>query len=84
MLYPEELEYHLSKVPYIAESMVWGDEGDDGSNDTSIVATVTLDAEEVIEALSEECTEEEVRKLIWDEVDKINEELPFYKKIKKD
>ena len=82
-VYPEELEYHLSKVPYIAESMVWGDEGDDGSNDTSIVATVTLDAEEVIEALSEECTEEEVRKLIWDEVDKINEELPFYKKIKK-
>ena len=82
-VYPEELEYHLSNVPYIAESMVWGDEGDDGSNDTSIVATVTLDAEEVIEALGEECTEEEVRKLIWDEVDKINEELPFYKKIKK-
>ena len=82
-VFPEELEYHLSNVPYIAESMVWGDEGEDGSNDTSIIATVTLDAEEVVEKLGENYTEEQARDLIWEEVDKINENLPYYKKIKK-
>ena len=56
--------------------MVWGDEGEDGSNDTSIIATVTLDAEEVVEKLGENYTEEQARDLIWEEVDKINENLP--------
>lgn len=82
-VFPEEIEYYLSSVPYIAESMVWGAEGEDGSNDTSIVATVTLDAEEVIEALGEHYTEEAARGLVWEAVDEINEELPYYKKIKK-
>ena len=63
--------------------MVWGADGEDGSNDTSIVATVTLDAEEVVETLGEDYTEEQARDLIWEEVDKINEELPYYKKVKK-
>ncbi len=82
-VFPEELEYHLSKIPYIAESMVWGEEGSDGSNDTSIVATVTLEAEEIVEKLGESYTEEQARDLIWEEIDKINEHLPYYKKIKK-
>lgn len=82
-VFPEEIEYYLSSVPYIAESMVWGDESEEDSNSTSIVATVTLDAEEVTEALGENYTEEEARGLIWEAVDKINEELPFYKKVKK-
>lgn len=80
-VFPEEIEYYLSSVPYIAESMVWGHE--EGGSDTSIIATVTLDAEEVQQALGENYTEEAARGLIWEEVDKINEELPYYKKIKK-
>jgi len=80
-VFPEEIEYYLSSVPYIAESMVWGHE--EGGSDTSIIATVTLDAEEVQQALGENYPEEAARGLIWEEVDKINEELPYYKKIKK-
>lgn len=82
-IFPEELEYYLSNIPYIAESMVWGDDGDDGANDTSIVATVTLDPEEIVEALGENYTEEDARALIWKSVDEINADLPYYKKIKK-
>jgi len=82
-VFPEEIEYYLSSVPYIAESMVWGEESEEDSNSTSIVATVTLDIEEVTETLGESYTEEEARGLIWEAVDKINEELPFYKKVKK-
>lgn len=75
-IFPEELEYELSKVPYIAESMVWG-------NDKIIAATVTIDEDAVKEALGEEYTISDVEKLIWAEIDKINENLPFYKMIKK-
>ena len=81
-VYPEELEYHLNQVPYIDESMVWGDDAD-GANDTSIIAAVTVDEFEVTEVLGEGYTDEEVETLIWKEVDKINETLPLFKKIKK-
>ena len=69
-------------MPYIDESMVWGDDTD-GANDTSIIASVTIDEFEVIEKLGEDYTDEEVEALIWEEVDKINETLPLFKKIKK-
>lgn len=82
-VYPEELEYHLGNIPYIAESMVWGDDEEDGSNSTSIVATVTLDAEEVVEALGEDYTEEAAKNLIWQEIDKVNDQLPLFKRIKR-
>ncbi len=81
-VFPEELEYYLSAVPYISESMVWGDEVEDG-NDMTIAATVTLDEEEISEALGEAFTEEDVKGLVWEAVDQINERLPYYKKIKK-
>lgn len=81
-VYPEELEYHLNQVPYIDESMVWGDDAD-GANDTSIIAAVTVDEFELVAKLGEGYMDEEVESLIWEEVDKINETLPMFKKIKK-
>lgn len=81
-VYPEELEYHLNHVPYIDESMVWGDDTD-GANDTSIIAAVTVDEFEAVAALGEGYTDEEIEVLIWEEIDKINETLPMFKKIKK-
>jgi len=81
-VYPEELEYHLNQVPYIDESMVWGDDAD-GANDTSIIAAVTIDEFEVTEAIGEGYTDEEVEALIWEQIDRINETLPLFKKIKK-
>ncbi|HKM28768.1 MAG TPA: AMP-binding protein [Anaerovoracaceae bacterium] len=82
-VFPEEIEYYLGQVPYIAESMVWGAEDEDGSNDTTIVATVTLDKEEVAEALGESYDEEQVKALVWEEIDKINDTLPLFKRVKK-
>ncbi|MDY6038579.1 MAG: AMP-binding protein [Eubacterium sp.] len=83
-VFPEELEYELSHIPYIAESMVWGDDtANEGVNSTTIVATVLLDEEEVEEAIGAGYTDEQVKKLIWDEIDKINARLPLFKKIKK-
>lgn len=82
-IFPEELEYVLSRIPYISESMVWASEEEDTSNDKSISATVTYDEDYVKDALGEGYTKEDVEKLIWSEIDKINENLPFYKRIRK-
>ncbi len=82
-IFPEELEYELSKIPYIKESMVWGSDDEDSSNSKSIVATVTLDEDEVKLALGENYTPEDVDKLIWSELDKLNARLPFFKRIRK-
>jgi long-chain acyl-CoA synthetase len=81
-VFPEELEYYLGKIPYISESMVWGKDTED-SNDTMIMANIRVDEEEIAEALGENYSHEDVENLMWKEVDKINEEMPYFKKIKK-
>ena len=84
-VFPEELEYHLSRIPYVAESMVWSAEEEGSTNDTLIVATIKPEMEEVEAAIGKEAAgdSEAVEKLLWSEVDKINETLPMYKKIRK-
>ncbi len=81
-VYPEELEYYLSNVPFIEESFVFGQDSDDGE-DTTIVASIKLDEEELKEKVGKDYSLEEAQKLLWQEVDKINEMTPFFKKIKK-
>jgi long-chain acyl-CoA synthetase len=81
-VYPEELEYLLNKTPFIQESMVFGVDSAD-SEDTLIVASVLPDEEELTAALGAVPAEAELEKLLWAEVDKINEESPFYRRIKK-
>lgn len=81
-VYPEELEYNLSNVPLIAESMVFADDTETGA-DTLIVAAILPDMEEVEERLGKDVSDEELEKSLWAEVDKINESQPFFKKIKK-
>lgn len=84
-VFPEEIEYRLGRIPFVSESMVWGEEGKDGTNDTSIVATILPDADALEEFIGDlgEITEEQVEKILWQEIDKMNETLPFYKKVKK-
>lgn len=79
-VYPEELEYQLSNIDFVEESFVFGQETGD---DVSITASVKVDAEVIKERLGEEYTDEDVKKLVWEEVDKINESAPMYRKIRK-
>ena len=83
-VFPEELEYYLGKVSLVSESMVWAAQDDSGQDDL-IVATIKPDMEEVEAVIGKEAAEdpEKVEKLMWQEVDKINEDLPFFKKIRR-
>lgn len=84
-VFPEELEYYLSRSPYVEESMVWSDEEEGSTNDSLIVATIKPDMEEVESAIGKEAARDDkaVEKLLWQDVDRINETLPLFKKIRK-
>lgn len=84
-VFPEELEYLLGKIPYVAESLVWAGTEEGSSNNDVIAATIIPDKEEVALALGEEKAADhaEVEKLLWAEVDKINKSLPLFKRIQK-
>jgi long-chain acyl-CoA synthetase len=81
-VYPEELEYYLSNLPLVKESMVWGRDSEE-SDEVLIFASIFPDEEEVAALLGEKADTEAIKKVLWEEIDKINGELPFFKRIKK-
>ena len=81
-VFPEELEYYLSTIPFVQESFVFGQDSTDGS-DTIIVANVKLDEEELEEILGKGYDHEDAKKLLEKAVDEINESSPVFKKIRK-
>ena len=81
-VYPEELEYRLSNIPLVQESMVWSKPSEDGE-DMVIVASIIVNSEALSEKLGErELGDEEIERELWKEVDKINLEVPYFKRIK--
>ena len=81
-VYPEEIENYLGRIPYVDECLVWGKDSEE-SGETLIFASIRADYEEVKGALGESYTDEEVAALIWKEIDVLNTQLPFFKRIKK-
>ena len=81
-VYPEEIEYQLNLIDFVQESFVFEDAKTRG-DDTMIVASIKIDPEEMAEVLGEDYTDEDVKKELWKEVDKINDEAPGYRQIRK-
>ena len=83
-VFPEELEFYILKSDLIEECMVWGNEtGDNGEvNDRSICATVRVSQEEAEKELGKDYTDEQLQALVEGVIDKVNEDLPLFKKIK--
>ena len=80
-VFPEELEYYLSNVDIILESVVFGKDAALG-DDIVIAAYIKLDEEAIMEKYGEMPSEEELMKELWAAVDKINAENPLFKQIK--
>ena len=81
-VYPEELEYKLSLSKFVSESMVWADEDEQG-HDVRIVATIIPEKEEVEAVLGADAPADKVLELLQGEVDKLNDQEPIFKQIKK-
>lgn len=81
-IYPEEIETLLSKVEEIKECMVYGKEVA-GEKELIITARVIPDYERIAELHGEGLSEEDVYKVIWEQIKKVNRKLSNYKTIKK-
>ena len=80
-VFPEELEFYATKSAYIDEAFVWGDEDNDDPLKRGIYVTVRVNKEAVEEALGKDATDEQIYELVQREIDKINADLPLFKKI---
>lgn len=80
-VFPEEVEFYLSKSEYISEVLVWGME-DEKSGDTVICADIYPDFS-LIESRHGKLEAEGIRKLLKKEIDLANESMPLYKRVKR-
>ena len=78
-IYPEELEAFINKIEGIKESFVYGRPEEDG--DYKICAKIVYDAE-VMQEIYNKQNEDEIKEIIWNEVKKINKQMPAYKYIR--
>jgi long-chain acyl-CoA synthetase len=75
-IYPEEVEALIDKIPYVVENVVMGEEIGD---DYRLVAYVVYDTEaDVFKGRSPE----EIQAIVDADIEKINDEMPKYKRIK--
>lgn len=80
-VFPEELEGYILALPIVDECMVWGGELDPNSQWNGIHATVRLNKEELERKLGADFTPEQAETLIEAEVDRINDDMPRFKRI---
>jgi long-chain acyl-CoA synthetase len=80
-IFPEEIESLLSRSPYIAESLVTGE--DDNREDIIVTATIFPNMEEITKKFGENPDPDAIQALFDEECDKVNELLVSYKHIRK-
>ena len=81
-IYPEEIEGLLSHVEEIKECMVYGKEVA-GEKELIITVRALPDYDRIKELHGEGLSEEEIYKLIWEQIRLVNRKLSNYKTIKK-
>ena len=78
-IFPEELEALINKIEGVKESFVYG--RPDGSGDYKICAKIVYDKDIVKEIYNVENVED-IKETIWQEVKKMNKEMPAYKYVR--
>lgn len=78
-IYPQEIEFLINKLPYVAENMVYAREKT--KTDTVLCAKIVYNKENIVDHFGER-SQEEYEKLIWKDIKEINKDLPTYKHIK--
>lgn len=78
-VYPEEIEVLVNNLPYVAESMVYGEEKDDDL----MVSVKIVYNKDYVKQKYPDVPEEEFRSMVWQDIKQINTKLPKYKYMKK-
>lgn len=84
-IFPEELEFLINKLPYVAESMVFGkldDTKNDRNEDIILMAKIVYNKDEIKKSFADS-KEEDYKTLILNDIKtKINKQMPAYKYIR--
>ena len=75
---PEEIEAKISKLPYVVENIVFGIPNKEDERDLVIATKIVYDEEKLTGK-----SQEEILEIINKDIDKINEEVPLYRHIKR-
>ena len=78
-IYPQEIEFLINKLPYVAENMVYAREKT--KTDTVLCAKIVYNKDNIVDHFGEKA-QKEYEELIWNDVKEINKDLPTYKHIK--
>ena len=78
-VYPEELEVLIDELPYVAESMVFGF----AKNDDVVISAKIVYNKSYIDEIYPNILKEDLEKIIWGDIKKINSKLTNFKHIKK-
>lgn len=83
-IFPEEIEQLINKIPLVEESMVYGKSENGTGKDLVVSCKVTLNEEYIEEVYaSTRPSDEELYKMIWEDIRKVNKLMAPYKSIKK-
>ena len=80
-VFPEELEVLVNRIDVVEECIVFGLPNEQDENDITLSVKVVYNKEIVNEKYSNS-SEEDLRKLIWEQIKEINKTFPPYKYIK--
>lgn len=81
-VFPEEIETILNRQELVLESMVFGLPEKDDKNDVKLAVKIVYDKEIASEKYPGK-TEEELYKIIWEQIKEVNKTFPKYKHIQK-
>ena len=79
-IFPEELETIVNRLELVKESMIFGMPNDNDKNDLKLSVKIVYD-EEIVKEKYNRKTEEELKKIIWEQIKEINKTFPQYKHI---
>jgi len=79
-VYPEELEVLINNLPYVTESMVFGQPRNGDERDPALAVKIVYNPEYMKSTYNTE-DPDEIQKIVKADVDKINDQLPTYKQM---
>jgi long-chain acyl-CoA synthetase len=80
-IFPEEMENLVNKIEGVKESFVFGKQQSEDKNDIKINVEIVFDRE-IVKSVYKVDSDEEIYKVLQDEVKKINQTMPKYKAIR--
>lgn len=81
-IFPEEVEFYLSKSPFIEEVVVRGMD-DEKTGETIVWAEIFPNAEAIREQKGGDVSQEELKALMKQEIDAANDQMSTYKRVKR-